>query len=400
MVFIERVVLRNYKSIAACDVELGRLTFLVGRNGAGKSNFLDALRLIADALINTLSHALRERGGINEVRRRSGGHPTHFGLRVEFRLHDESKGHYSFTIAAKSDAGYEVQEEECLIQPPATPPSYYRVKSGNVEKNTVSPFPVAAPDRLYLVNASGLSEFRPVYDALSKMCFYNLSPDRIRDLQDPDPGKLLVRDGRNLASVLRHIESNNKPLKALIEEYLAKVIPGTEGIHVRDLGHKETIEFRQEVSGSHHPWRFLAANMSDGTLRALAILVALLQARNGIRDRPSLVGIEEPEIALHPAAAGVLLDSFRDAVETTQVVITSHSPDLLDDSMIDAHSLLAVVLERGETRIGPLDESDRNVMKEHLYTAGELLRLDQLRPDPSALPSQDQLNLFTGLPKA
>ena len=79
--FITRVVLKNYKSIAACDVRLQPLTFLVGRNGAGKSNFLDALRFVADALNSSLGHAIRDRGGINDVRRRSRGHPNHFGIR-------------------------------------------------------------------------------------------------------------------------------------------------------------------------------------------------------------------------------------------------------------------------------------------------------------------------------
>jgi len=74
--FLTRVVVKNYKSIAACDVDLRPLTILVGPNGAGKSNFLDALRFVADGLRTSLDHAFRERGGIGEVRRRSGGHPT------------------------------------------------------------------------------------------------------------------------------------------------------------------------------------------------------------------------------------------------------------------------------------------------------------------------------------
>ncbi|MFZ4849374.1 MAG: AAA family ATPase [Caldilinea sp.] len=69
--FIRKVTIRNYKSIAACQVELQNLMFLVGRNGAGKSNFLDALRFVADALRTSLDHALRDRGTIKEVRRRS-----------------------------------------------------------------------------------------------------------------------------------------------------------------------------------------------------------------------------------------------------------------------------------------------------------------------------------------
>ena len=70
--FLSRIVLRNYKSIAACDVRLGPLNFLVGCNGAGKSNFLDALHLVRDALDRSLDNALNERGGLAEVRRRLG----------------------------------------------------------------------------------------------------------------------------------------------------------------------------------------------------------------------------------------------------------------------------------------------------------------------------------------
>ena len=70
---ITRVVIRNYKSIGACNVRLGPLSILVGPNGSGKSNFVDALRFITDALRYSLDHALRDRGGIHEVRRRSSG---------------------------------------------------------------------------------------------------------------------------------------------------------------------------------------------------------------------------------------------------------------------------------------------------------------------------------------
>jgi ABC-type multidrug transport system ATPase subunit len=61
-VFLKRVVLNNYKSIKECSVKLGPLTFLLGQNGAGKSNFLDALRLVAESLNTSLEHALRDRG--------------------------------------------------------------------------------------------------------------------------------------------------------------------------------------------------------------------------------------------------------------------------------------------------------------------------------------------------
>lgn len=90
---MRRVTIRNYKSIAACQVQLGPLMFLVGPNGSGKSNFLDALRFAADALRSSLDHALRERGTIKEVRRRSGGHPNHFALRFDFVLPSGRNGY-------------------------------------------------------------------------------------------------------------------------------------------------------------------------------------------------------------------------------------------------------------------------------------------------------------------
>lgn len=63
--FLTRVVLRNYKSIATCDVALGPLTYLVGANGSGKSNFVDGLHLVRDALTGSLDNALNERGGLS-----------------------------------------------------------------------------------------------------------------------------------------------------------------------------------------------------------------------------------------------------------------------------------------------------------------------------------------------
>lgn len=387
---LTRVVLRNYKSIAACDVSPAQLSFLVGPNGSGKSNFLDALRFVADSLWSSMDHALRDRGGINEVRRRSSGHPTNFGIHVGFNLAD-SRGQYAFTVGARKQGGYEIQREECVVSR-ENRNDYYRVEQGRVVKSTLASPPVAAADRLYLVNVSGVDAFRPVYDALSDTGFYNLNPDAIRDLQPPDPGGLLLGNGSNVASVLSNLAAHSPEFKTRIDEYLGKVVPGITKVSLRLIGPRETLEFLQEVRGAKHPWRFLASNMSDGTLRAFAVLLALFQGAGNGGSAPRLVGIEEPEIALHPAAAGVLVDALRDAIEHVQVLVTSHSPDLLDNHDIPDESILAVVAEHGETKIGFLDEVGRSVLRDRLFTAGELLRTDQLRPDPdSASPGQIEL---------
>ncbi len=396
-IFLKRVVLNNYKSIKACSVCLGPLTFLVGQNGAGKSNFLDALRLIADGLNTSLEHALRDRGGINEVRRRSSGHPTHFGIRLEWKLPNETEGVYAFRIGAQKKGGFEVQQEECRVfTKDALQETFYMVENGVVKKSSFDIAPPASNDRLYLVAAAGLPPFRQLYDALSHMGFYNLNPDEIRELQPPDPGEVLKRDGSNLASVLSLAEKENEGMHKLIVSFLSKVVPGIQNVEVKHVGKKETLEFRQLMGTNKDPWRFMAENMSDGTLRALGVLTALFQSSNGIGKKVPFVGIEEPEAAVHPGAAGVLRDSLRRASETTQTAVTSHSPDLLDDKEIDDASILAVVNRNGETIIGPLDIAGRSAIRDRLYTAGELLRLNQLEPDETAITNipPNQLELF------
>ena len=397
--FITRVVLKNYKSIAACDVRLGPLTFLVGRNGSGKSNFLDALRFVADALNMSLDHAIRDRGGINDVRRRSRGHPHHFSIRLEFILPEGFTGYYAFQIGAGKSEGhneYRVQTEECKLQNEKLlePEVYFRVDEGVLTDTSVAVAPVVSTDRLYLVNASGLPEFRAVYDAFSRMGFYNLNPDKIRYPQAPDPGDVLMRDGGNLTGVLTQLSPT---VKTNIEEYLESVVPGVHAVDVKAWGPMATLEFRQKIAGDKYPWRFHSNNMSDGTLRVLGILVALFQGDHNDQKRVPLVGIEEPEIALHPAAAGVLLDALRDAAHKRQVIITSHSPDLLEDKHLDVDSILAVEAYDGNTVIAPVNEVSRSVVRDKLFTIGELLRKDQLEPDEASVISAEkakQLHLF------
>ena len=390
---ITRVGLRNYKSIAACDVELPPLTCLVGPNGSGKSNFLDALRFVAQALRYSPEHALRERGGINEVRRRSRGHPNHFTIRVGFHV-PHAAGWYAFEIGARPKGRYFIRREQCVVQ--AADPErsgFFRIEDGRHRGSSIPhPAPTGGSDRLYLLPASGYEAFRPVYDTLAGMGFYNLNPAQIRELQSPDPGDLLDRDGGNIASVLDRLKSQSPSDMGRIGDYLSRVVPGTYGVEPRTIGPKLTLEFRQRVRGDPNPWRFLANNVSDGTLRVVGVLAALFQ-RPGASRSARLVGIEEPETALHPAAAGVLADILLEASRHVQVIVTSHSADLLDRNTIPLESILAVVSEDGESKVSRLDEAGRTTLRDGLFTVGELLRMNHLAPDPeSAAPSP--LDLF------
>jgi len=382
---LTRVRLRHYRSIASADVSLEDLLLLVGPNGSGKSNFLDALRLTSESLQTSLDQALRSRGGVSEVRRRSTGHPTHFAIDLEFRGED-LQGAYGFEVGAVKGGGFRIAREYCDVwfdsresEGERYADARFSVADGELDFATEPVMPPVSEQRLYLVAAAGLEAFRPVFDGLAGISVFNLNPDVMRQPQAPDAGELLHRDGANVASVLDRLERSNRGSadKVRIEEYLQQIVPGMHGVRRSDLGNWETLQFIQDVPGARSPWRFQAQSVSDGTLRALGVLVALFAGTGGTL---STVGIEEPESALHPAAAGVLLDALRDASERRQVIVTSHSPDLLDRHDFKLSELRAVRSVNGETVIGELDQAGALALREDLYTPGELLRTDQLLP--------------------
>lgn len=234
-----------------------------------------------------------------------------------------------------------------------------------------------------------------MFDALSNLLFYNLDPTVMRALQAPDAGESLRRNGANLASVLARLGGAAPEVKQRVEQFLGAVVPGIEGVEVRHFGHMETVQFRQKGPEGDSSWSFPAINMSDGTLRALGVLVALHQVE--VDPAVRAVGIEEPEVALHPAAQHAIVDALRQASRRVQVLVTTHSPEILDDERITADEILSVVSTGGVTEIARLDRAARDALLQQLYTPGELLRLHQLEPDPEELGRLRalQLSLFS-----
>ncbi|MGH7342126.1 MAG: AAA family ATPase, partial [Candidatus Rokuibacteriota bacterium] len=214
-------------------------------------------------------------------------------------------------------------------------------------------------------------------------------PDRVREQQEADPGEVLKADGGNAAAVLRRLRDQGPNGYGRVCRLLARAVEGVErGDHAL-AGDKETLRFRQDI-GLKHPWDFPAISMSDGTLRLLGLLLAVYQPGHA-----SVVAIEEPEATVHPAIAELVLQVLRDAARERQILITTHSPDLLDSTGLRDEEILAVTKERGTTLVAPLSPAARQAIRERLYTPGELLRKDELAPDlDMARREAEQLDLF------
>jgi predicted ATPase len=113
------------------------------------------------------------------------------------------------------------------------------------------------------------------------------------------------------------------------------------------------------------------------------VLAALFQPWV-LDGRISLVGIEGPEAALHPAAAGALFDALTEASERVQVLVTNQSADLLDRDDLDPSIMRAVASEAGVTVIGDVDSVSLRALRDRRFTAGELLRAGQITPEAPA----------------
>ena len=386
--FLTRVVLRNYRNIATCDVRLGPLGLLVGPNGAGKSSFVDAVRLVADALRHSMSRALRERGGADAVRKRTNDPAESFGIRLEFRM-DSRRGHLAFEIEPDGRDAWRFRREECAVVEADGPCWRYALRDGIIESSNIDRPPPPAPRSLYLLRAASVVEFQPVYDALSSMSFHHLDPGSIRrpgQVVTRDP---LERDGSNLAGALARLADERPTVRTRIERYLGAAVDGIDGFRVERHGADDRVEFLQRNEEGREAVWLDALDMSDGTLCALGVLTALLQGVSS-PSGPRLIGIEEPETSLHPNAAGVLVESLREAAEHTQVLVTTHSGDLFEGDDIHPDEVIPVVAEGGVCRIGPMDAVARSAVAENRYTIGELLRLGQLAPAESAASSRSR----------
>jgi predicted ATPase len=388
--WVRRVRVTNYRSIAACDVALGPLTLLVGPNGSGKSNFMDALSLVADAVATTPEQAVDVRGGFGEILRRSPEPSSSFSVTLDVTVpwgtepEQWARGSYGFEFVRSRRRGarpVEVVWEECVLRW-RDKTERFRVDRGAVEDEAAFGgvrSGLIEPDRLYLPTAGARPNLAPLFGRLRGMRFYNLDTSTLRQPQPESEGAALGRRGEHLADVLGGLSMNHPDVKDRYDAYLGAAVPGIEGIDRQFAGTYVAVAMRQRTGNGETEVTFGPGGTSDGTIRAAGILAALFQppVLDGL---VSLVGIEEPELALHPSAAGVLFDALTEASERVQVVASSQSADLLDRDDVDPAAVRAVAAIDGSTIIGDVDDVSRTILREKRFTLGELMRGNQLTP--------------------
>jgi type I restriction enzyme M protein len=379
-----RIRIGNFRSIKSAAVDLSSFSVVVGPNGSGKSNFVDALVFLRD-LANDGSAAVAARGGISSVVRWSKSRPADLSLSLMLAQDPAKVGirHWlhEATLRGSKDGTWSIKKERIeIVTDNQTVASVDR--SG--ERATIQ-HRGSVMDADLSEQASAMVIFRQLgllgpdlRRALFGVRRYRLAPDAMRQPQPASESSVLQEDGKNIATVLRKLRG--KPRFEDVINTMCKVIPGLRDIRTTTAGRYEVLEFVQQQGGGEAV--FSASEMSEGSLRALGIVLAATLA-----SKHELLLIEEPEANIHPGAAALIYDVLELASNRCDVLITTHSPDLLDAA--HGEHILVCDYSSGITRLGPLDGGQRQLVRDGLFRLADLMRSEPLRIDGDVPESVD-----------
>jgi predicted ATPase len=371
------------------------LNILIGANCAGKSNLLRLLELISASAQGKLSRLIQDAGGIEPVL--WDGQADHLAVSVKTTPVEENRNMlkdsltYELTLGRISKtAAYRIQHE--LLG------KYYRVDNGEasdpfkfLERNGLvanvfdeSERRLTAPEESVPEEESLLSlaagpfsanhHIPPIRTQLASWCIYHdLHVNKDAAIRQPAiarPEKRVDPDGQNLIPVLHTLYTGDRQFKRDIDAAMRAAFGDEFEELVFPPASDQRIQLRIR-------WKSLrteqsARDLSDGTLRFLFLLTALTSP-----SPAPLVAIDEPETGLHPGMLPILAEHAIDASKRTQIILTTHSPQLLD-AFTDAQPNTTVVRwKNGQTQLINL-EPDRLAKWLKEYSLGSLFKSGEL----------------------
>jgi predicted ATPase len=361
---IKSVKLTNFLSFGdeQNEVELRPLNIIIGTNGSGKSNFLEAFDLLQNLPLN-IGIPIREGGGFSDwlYKGTKNASSATLDIIIDNSFYKKRKDDLRYTISFSSvGQNYEIIEEQLinikLQNKEATPYIYYEFKNGYPTVNIQNPDSSSGSQYRTLQredidttqsilaqkrDAIHYPEITYLAQEFSKIRMYRewqfgrYTPPRLRQKADSF-NQYLEPDCSNLGMVLNQIEmdpfSKNRLLKELqhfytdVENYVINIANNTVQIFFQERGLKYLVP---------------ATRLSDGTLRYLCLLAILCNP-----NLPPLMCIEEPELGLHPDVLPGLAVLLREISEHCQLIITTHSESFVDLFTDEPETIL--ISEKGE----------------------------------------------------
>lgn len=354
---INKIELKNWRNFKTASVDISTdVVYLVGPNASGKSNFLDALRFLRDIakpIGGGLQTALNERGGFSKVRclhsrgNRSGG-----GTDLSIRINLTEAAH-KWTYDLSINLPQRGQKR--------TPYVVSEVVSKDGREILRRPYPNEKddPEQLavtYLEQAAQNGPFRALASFFSSITYVHLVPQLVK-FGERIAGHLLPDDPFGQAFMKRIADTSNRTRDARLKKIssaLQNIVPGLEGLAFeKDNEGRPHIEMRYQTHRLH-PARQLEDQLSDGTLRLIAMLW-LLQEHH---IAPLL--LEEPELSLNEEIVKQLHRLFtKIAKNQNQVIATTHSYALLSNPGIPSESIFIVTPSADGSKVIPPTEAQR-----------------------------------------
>ncbi|MDN5843507.1 MAG: AAA family ATPase [Alcaligenaceae bacterium] len=354
---ISRLVLRGYKSIAECDLELGRLNILIGANGAGKSNFIGFFRLISRILDQQLQAAVGLAGGPDAL--------LYFGRKETEELRAElyfGNNGYRFTLRPTQDNRMMFYREALWWNMHGD----WRPASGHFES--------------YAESQKGRTLiYQHVVPAMRSWRLYHFHDTSgsalVKQVHNINDNDYLRDDARNLAAFLLRLKNHHEEHYQRIIKSIRLVAPFFGDFHLRPtVDNKEKIQLEWTEQGQDEP--FSASALSDGTLRFICLATVLLQPEEFM---PKAVLIDEPELGLHPFAISVLAGLIKSASQEHQLIVSTQSVELINE--FDAEDLIVVDKRGGSSTF---KRPDTEALTEWLaeYSLGDLWKKNLLGGRP------------------
>lgn len=333
---IRRIRVAGFRSLGDVDVPLGRLTVLVGPNGSGKTNTLNVLRLLAATIRFDLVSAVEDFGGFAKILR-DDGETREVRIEVEAIVTEHANNRaldrYSLEISERRRALR--RKEEFTFKRVSGPGRRITVSGSTVniasqrrgakgtqleladEQTTgLSMLPKLSPGQ----GGEGIDDFARFVSSLRV-----LEPD-VGEARNPSRlyGSPLASDASNLADALLRLSEEHPGSFGRLVRDLRACLPGVDTVTFGSIGGaSRSVVAQVKERGLQNPVDL--ADVSFGTVRLLALLTALHEP-----DPPPFTAIEEVDHGLHPYALDVVVDALRDASERTQLLITTHSPTLVN----------------------------------------------------------------------
>lgn len=356
------------------DLPMEPLTVLIGPNGSGKSNLLEVLALLR-AAPRDLAAPIKKRGGVWEWLWKGNDSPRAATVDAIIDCPDQNALRHLLKFA-DNGGRLEVVAEEIASSGAVGHDTqlHYRLRSGRHVFLAWEPDETANEivDNPATPDESVLSQFRdpqayPALDCLQEQykdirLYQNWSfgpeAESRRDRSAHGRGDFLNEGADNLPIVISHFQGHAKRqfLKALHELY-----GGIIDVSCPVTGGKVEL-FLEESDGRQIP----ATLLSDGTLRYLSLLAILLHPAP-----PPLIGLEEPELGLHPDVVAEIAKLLVQASARTQIVVTTHSRMLVDALTDHPSSVVVCEKDHGESRFERLDGTSLKAWLDK-YSLGEL----------------------------